>query len=831
MTRLPLIRGAILALAFLLPRPADAQLQPYTRHDGELLPIATYTTTRTHVLKDGRKLAATESGTVVRPSDQFAEGYVKFQDEQIDLDPLRDAAPDQRAQPSAVKFRYRAKLVPDRDVSACYGLLTFVTQGSVGTKLIPVGRLGANSPKQIEIELRAHVDAPGTLHLFDAGLELRTDKHPERYDANAYIASLTQGLTALSATELLKGEIEYPHELSEDGRLLVSVRKRDTNKTIIVYDLDTMQLLFELPVAEGDNFVGDLTWVSDTEVAFIAETDFRDRRIERELRLLDTKTRTVSTLLEDTAAIIRSVVSQPEVLVLIQTGRSWGFNKYNVRTRKFVDWDAADGSGTYMFDREGNARVCYYQDGQVTKFRCRTGAAGRWRDLDELVKQPGLQFNQSSDKYLERVADLHSIGPDGDTLYVSTRLGSDRFELAAYSLAEGVIKRSIAKHPRYDLTTSDFGLTRLLFGRNSAALLGIVFEAQKPQVIWFDPAYAAIQKAMDTSFPGNINLPLDWTPDRSTFVYWSSSDQDPGTYYVFKPAEARLIPLLALGERLQGRTLAKTTPMDFLARDGSRIAAYVTRPAQPGKTPAPLLVRMHGGPMARDSWGFDATNQFFASRGYVVLQVNYRGSSGYGAAFQRAGLDARLDTTVLDDIADGARFLISRGEVDPQRVAIMGGSFGGWGTYMSLIKYPELYRAGVAIAAVSHWRKALRDDRWKLDNQAKYRFWKTLLNRSNFKEDEKFIDPFLRVTELKQPIFLIHGEYDDVVHASEAKLMLDALKKHNPNVPSLSFPYASHTWWPFEDRVVQLNEIALFLDRHLPANTPAAPAAAASATH
>ena len=211
----------------------------------------------------------------------------------------------------------------------------------------------------------------------------------------------------------------------------------------------------------------------------------------------------------------------------------------------------------------------------------------------------------------------------------------------------------------------------------------------------------------------------------------------------------------------------------------------------------------------------DEQNQFLATRGYVVLQVNYRGSSGYGAAYQKAGLYARLDTVVIDDIADGVRQLIADGEVDPDRVAVMGASFGGWATYMSLIKYPDLYKAGVAIAAVAHWRKTLRDDRYRFDNQPAYRFWKTLLEREDFDEVEPFIDPFLRAGELRQPILLIHGELDRIVHPTEAKLMLDELKKHNDHVESRSFVQASHSYWPFAARVTRLNEIEGFLHRQL----------------
>ena len=481
-----------------------------------------------------------------------------------------------------------------------------------------------------------------------------------------------------------------------------------------------------------------------------------------------------------------------------------------------------------MYDRNGIARVRIRYEGDAQLFDFRPTPNSRWRDLDDMVKQPGLKFNIKGPQILDRVADVLSIGPDGDTLYISTRLGTDHFELAAFSMSTGLIKGTIAKHPKYDLTTSDFGVTRLLFAKQSTRLLGVIFEAQKPQIVWLDPKFASLQKNIDATFPGHVNYPIDWSDDGSTIIYDSSSDQDPGTVYVYQPAQGRLMPILDKGEQLKGRTLAKTVAIEFTARDGHKIPAYLTRPIAPETGPAPMIVYVHGGPMARDDWRFDPTVQFFASRGYIVLQVNYRGSSGYGAAFQAAGLRARLDTVVLDDIADGARYLISTGEADPKRVGIAGGSFGGWATYMSLIKYPELYRAGVAIAAISHWREALRESRWSFDNKLGYTFWKSLLGRVDFEANEKFIDPSLRASELHQPIFIIHGGRDTTVSPWQSETMLNALKKRNPNVQSHAFPGSSHTEWLFQDRVVMLNEMALFFEKYLPssASTPATPVAA-----
>ncbi len=202
--------------------------------------------------------------------------------------------------------------------------------------------------------------------------------------------------------------------------------------------------------------------------------------------------------------------------------------------------------------------------------------------------------------------------------------------------------------------------------------------------------------------------------------------------------------------------------------------------------------------------------QFLATRGYFVLKVNYRGSSGYGAKYRMAGLRERWDTVIIDDIAAGVEFVQEQHSIDSNRVGIMGSSFGGWATYISLAKYPDLYQAGVATAAVAHWRSVQHDTRTHFATNWSARYWRDLLDQQGFDDVESFIDPLLRAAEIKQPVFIIHGERDRIVQSTEAGRMLETLQKTNPHMRSLSFPQASHFYWPEKNRVTRMNEIGRF---------------------
>lgn len=815
----------VAAIASVATAPAaEAQMRVVARYDGVMRPVVDCSKQYLYVLRNGWHEKTGFGDYRVEPASAFGPGFVAITHLKVDLDPLRNATAAEKTKPTSVGFRFHADVTADRDLKHCYALLTFAANGSVGTWFYHLGKLRKGSPRHVDIAFRDHVDTVGALHVFSEGLEIASSELPKAYDIRQAYAALGRTSPGISALELVTLGKPLPHALSDDGRFLATARDRSDYEALVVYDLRANKRVVDLKADTSLDRFSDLTWVSDHELAYLVGFEIRGIFLEK-LKLLDVNTGKAEEIpmRSTVVGIVEAVHNRPGVVVLLQYRSRFGewSSRYDLHARKSLDRDDLEG-GYAMFDKAGEARVHYVYDGDTRKYDMRPKNGGTWKRMDACVKEPGLHFNVRGRDLLDRVTDILALGADGDTVYIASRLHSDVFRLAAYSLSGGVIKKVIASVPHYDLTDEDSGGARLLFRKGTSEVIGMIYNAQKPTVVWFDPDFKTAQAAVDRALGDHVNLPLDWSEGGRTMIYYSFSDRDPGTYYVFRPAQGVLMSLLQLTKRLKGKPMGSTVPLDFTARDGATIHAYVTYPPGPRNGPLPLVVDVHGGPTARDDWEFSAENQFLATRGYLVLQVNYRGSSGYGAAYQKAGLKARLDTVIINDIADGARYLIRRGEADPNRVAIVGASFGGWAVYMSLIRYPHLYCAGVAISAISHWRTTLRNDRWKFRNTFAYSFEKTLVDSRNFAREEPWIDPYLRQKEITQPLLIMHGRRDTRVDVEETELMVKALRKHDTQVEAVYFPNAGHTdnEWSTDDKVRRLNEMAAFLGKFLAAGAP-----------
>jgi dipeptidyl aminopeptidase/acylaminoacyl peptidase len=294
------------------------------------------------------------------------------------------------------------------------------------------------------------------------------------------------------------------------------------------------------------------------------------------------------------------------------------------------------------------------------------------------------------------------------------------------------------------------------------------------------------------------------------FVILATGPRVPGTYYLLSREN---LELSRIGDRyashLKPEQLHDVERVSYVARDGLTIPAYLTRPVASG--PLPMVVLPHGGPTTRDYLGFDPVAQFLASRGLAVLQPNFRGSSGYGAAFEAAGY-GEWGLAMQDDVTDGVRAMIERGIADAERICIVGWSYGGYVALMGAVKTPDLYRCAVSGAGITDIRRMLSEG-------ARYKFG--LKDRpavGDYQKDRgklKDTSPINNVEAIKIPILLVHGDKDRSVPIGHSKKMAAKLKKLGKPHRMVVLKDGNHRLSLERNRVQFLRELESFLTENL----------------
>ncbi|WP_245978805.1 alpha/beta hydrolase family protein [Aurantiacibacter xanthus] len=299
-------------------------------------------------------------------------------------------------------------------------------------------------------------------------------------------------------------------------------------------------------------------------------------------------------------------------------------------------------------------------------------------------------------------------------------------------------------------------------------VVGASFATEKRQIVYFDEDLGSLASKLEHALPGNPLITItDASADEQLLLVIASSDTDPGTTYLLDRRTNELSPLLSLREQLDGRDMAPMQPVSFPAADGTMIPAYLTMPLG-GEATGKAIVMPHGGPSSRDEWGFDWLVQFFAARGYAVLQPNYRGSSGYGSAwFGHNGFQSW--DIAIGDVNDAGRWLLSEGIATPEKLAIVGWSYGGYAALQSQVVAPDLYQAVAAIAPVA--------DLENLVDEA--RRYTTAGTVARFVGEGPHVDagsPAQHADRFAAPVYLTHGTLDLNVSVNQSRLMARRLR-------------------------------------------------------
>ncbi len=376
--------------------------------------------------------------------------------------------------------------------------------------------------------------------------------------------------------------------------------------------------------------------------------------------------------------------------------------------------------------------------------------------------------------------------------------------------ATGKLGDLLVQDRGYDITSASFYRHPV-----SHTILGVKYERSALQTAWLNESYAAVQKMVAANYPGMVVGIMGSNRTEDRFFFYTYSDRQPVIYYTLD-LKAKTIGLIK--NSAPWIDPARMQPMSVIkvkTRDEKSIEAYLTQPAGATKeNPPPLVVLPHGGPHARDSWGYDGEVQFLASRGYAVLQVNYRGSTGYNWQFP-AGDDWEF-RKMHDDVTDAVKMLGRSGRIDPARVAIMGTSFGGYLALCGAAFEPDTYRCAITISGVFDWTQVINEKKSVQYDSAAYGIF--LRNLGDPKTDpERFdrISPLRHIDQVKIPVFVAHGREDEVADVAESRALIAQLEKFHVEHESMLVSAEGHGMSFAKNQVELYSRIEAFLDKNL----------------
>lgn len=446
----------------------------------------------------------------------------------------------------------------------------------------------------------------------------------------------------------------------------------------------------------------------------------------------------------------------------------------------------------WMTDHDGRLRVAYATDG--------VNATLLYREREDDPFKPILTTN-----FKETVAPL-LFSPDNRKFYVSSNRRRDKAAVFEFDPATATEGRLIAEH-------ADVDVTSIAYSRKRKAATHATYTTWKDGHIFLDKDFEAMYKSVETRLPGYDVAFTSHDKAEQKYIVSTASDKTRGKRYLFDRKTGELSFLADVSPWLPEAELADMKPVSYQARDGLVIHGYLTLPKGVAAKNLPVVVNPHGGPWARDVWRFNPEAQFLANRGYAVFQMNFRGSTGYGRAFWEASFK-QWGRAMQNDVTDGVQWLIKEGIADPKRVAIYGGSYGGYATLAGIAFTPDLYAAAIDYVGVSNLFTFMNTIP---------PYWKPYLEmlREMVGDPEKDKDmltaasPVFHVDRIRTPLFVAQGAKDPRVNINESNQIVDALKKRGIAVEYMVKDNEGHGFRNEENRIEFYDTMEKFLGRHI----------------
>ena len=602
-------------------------------------------------------------------------------------------------------------------------------------------------------------------------------------------------------------------KLSPDGSRLSMIQTLDTDKQQLVLlkvvDIDTGENKFLLKADSRELTILSVVWANNRQLlmkAAYASHRYGTPVTETRLVVIDADTGKNNSVVR--GQLERKLVRTPQFqsnivslipedehhILLALDGFTYGVGtsvvKINLKSgfaeivansrENLIDWVA---------DRQHNPRIAIFRDDLRYQIKEKIADSHEFREL--------WQFDALSEDA------IWPIGFDADPqlLYVSA-YHEGRKAIFRVNLAQQQLKLELVKaDANYDVAAD------VTYSWQENKIIAIANE-------YVDAKYLKFQQALDNALPDADNYIVSMSHDQNRYIVLSSSQTHAGAYLLGDRKEKSLDYLLPKFGQLTPELMVAKQKINYQARDGLNIEGYLTTPLgyQQGETASslPTIIFPHGGPISFDDDGFDYWTQFFANRGFAVLQMNFRGSHGYGFDFMQMGLQG-WGLQMQDDVEDGTRWLINKGIADPKRICIVGASYGGYAALMGVVKTPDLYQCAVSFAGVTDVEALVKSHR---------RYTNYEVVKKQLGDDFDLLEqrsPVNHVDKIQVPVLLVHGTKDRSVPVKQSVAMYKALKSENKDVQYIELEDGDHYLSTNSHRLQTFQAMDSFLKQHLQA--------------
>ncbi len=598
--------------------------------------------------------------------------------------------------------------------------------------------------------------------------------------------------------DFFKNPEQTRYQISPDGKYYSFLAPYETRMNIFVQERGKEEAI--RITSETDRDIAGYFWPNNEQILYLKD-DGGDENYKLYGVNIDGSNPVCFTDFEDVRTqIIDDLPDIPdEVIIGLNKRNPQVFDPYRLNLKTGEMEMLAENPGTimgWMFDHDGKLRVAFeITDGVNTSILYRETEKDDWKTVLT------TSFKDNVSPYFFTFDNKNVIG--------TSNLERDKSVVVEFDIANGKEIKTLYENPDYDVQG-------VHYSRKRKVLTSASYTSWKRERYFFDEETRKVFERLNQDL-GEYEIAITaYNKNEDVFIIRTYSDRSLGAYYIYDKNTDNLEKITDVSPWIDENEMASVTPIQYQSRDSLTIHGYLTLPKGYTMETAknlPVVVNPHGGPWYRDGWGFNSEIQFLANRGYAVLQMNFRGSTGYGKKFWEESFK-EWGRTMQNDITDGTNWLIEKGIADPDRIAIYGGSYGGYATLMGLVREPKLYAVGVDYVGVSNlftFMKTIPP------------YWEPMLNMfyemiGNPKTDSlmlREVSPVFHVDKIVSPLFIAQGANDPRVNKDESDQIVEAMKARGVDVEYLVKDNEGHGFRNEENRFDFYRAMEAFLAKHI----------------